>query len=50
MNAAFAAEDAHAGGYDDAILLTGDGHVAEASAANLFIVHGTEVATLTADR
>ncbi len=45
VNAAFAAEDAHAAGYDDAILLTGDGHVAEASAANLFVVSGREVAT-----
>jgi branched-chain amino acid aminotransferase len=45
VNAAFAAEDAHAGGYDDAILLTGDGHVAEASAANIFVVRGSEVAT-----
>ena len=45
VNAAFAAEDAHAAGYDDAILLTGDGHVAEASAANLFVVVGNEVAT-----
>ncbi len=45
VNAAFAAEDAHAGGYDDAILLTGDGHVAEASAANLFVVRGNEIAT-----
>lgn len=45
VNAAFAAEDAHAGGYDDAILLTGDGHVAEASAANLFVVRGNECAT-----
>ena len=45
VNAAFAAEDAHAAGYDDAILLTGDGHVAEASAANLFVVFGREVAT-----
>jgi branched-chain amino acid aminotransferase len=45
VNAAFAAEDAHAAGYDDAILLTGDGHVAEASAANLFVVFGTELAT-----
>lgn len=45
VNAAFAAEDAHAGGYDDAILLTGDGHVAEASAANLFVVRGSEIAT-----
>jgi len=45
VNAAFAAEDAHAAGYDDAILLTGDGHVAEASAANLFVVSGRDVAT-----
>jgi len=45
VNAAFAAEDAHAAGYDDAILLTGDGHLAEASAANLFVVAGREVAT-----
>ncbi|MEO6578706.1 MAG: branched-chain amino acid transaminase [Candidatus Limnocylindria bacterium] len=45
VNAAFAAEDAHAAGYDDAILLTGDGHVAEASAANLFVVRGREIAT-----
>jgi branched-chain amino acid aminotransferase len=45
VNAAFAAQDAHAAGYDDAILLTGDGHVAEASAANLFVVRGSEVAT-----
>ena len=45
VNAAFAAEDAHAAGYDDAILLTGDGHLAEASAANLFVVRGREVAT-----
>ena len=45
VNAAFAAEDARAAGYDDAILLTGDGHVAEASAANLFVVAGSEVAT-----
>ena len=45
VNAAFASEDAHAAGYDDAILLTADGHVAEASAANIFVVHGRELAT-----
>jgi branched-chain amino acid aminotransferase len=45
VNAAFAAEDAHAAGYDDAIMLTADGHVAEASAANVFVVLGAEVAT-----
>ncbi|MCA1587856.1 MAG: aminotransferase class IV, partial [Chloroflexi bacterium] len=32
-------------GRDDAILLTADGHVAEASAANVFVVNGAEVAT-----
>jgi branched-chain amino acid aminotransferase len=45
VNAAFASEDAHAGGYDDALLLTADGHVAEASAANIFVVAGRELAT-----
>jgi len=45
VNAAFASEDAHSAGYDDAILLTADGHVAEASAANIFVVNGREVAT-----
>ena len=45
VNAAFASEDAHAAGYEDAILLTADGHVAEASAANVFVVVGREVAT-----
>jgi branched-chain amino acid aminotransferase len=45
VNAAFAAEDAHAAGYDDALLLTADGHVAEGSAANLFVVSGNEIAT-----
>jgi branched-chain amino acid aminotransferase len=45
VNSSLAAEDAHAGGYDDAIMLTGDGHVAEASAANVFVVTGRELAT-----
>ena len=45
MNSSLAAEDAHSGGYDDAILLTADGHVAEASAANVFVVTGRDVAT-----
>ena len=45
VNACFASEDAHAAGYDEAILLTADGHVAEASSANLFVVRGSEVAT-----
>jgi branched-chain amino acid aminotransferase len=45
VNAALASEDAHQGGYDDAILLTSDGHLAEASAANIFVVTGSEIAT-----
>ena len=45
VNAALAAEDAHAGGYDEAIMLTADGHVAEASSANVFLVIDGEVAT-----
>lgn len=45
VNASFASEDAHAAGYDEAILLTADGHLAEASAANVFLVTGEEVAT-----
>jgi len=45
VNAAFASEDAHAAGYDDALLLTADGHVAEASAANIFLVTGRQLAT-----
>ncbi|MDQ3870851.1 MAG: aminotransferase class IV, partial [Chloroflexota bacterium] len=36
VNACLAVEDAKAGGYAEAILLTSDGHVAEASSANLF--------------
>jgi branched-chain amino acid aminotransferase len=45
VNACFASEDAHAGGYDEAILLTADGHVAEASSANVFVIRDGEVAT-----
>jgi branched-chain amino acid aminotransferase len=38
LNAALAVSDAKDAGFDDAILLTGDGHVSEASSANLFLV------------
>ena len=37
-------------GYDDAILLTGDGHVAEASAANIFVVCRQRGGHATPDR
>ena len=38
VNAALAIADAQQGGYDEAILLTGDGHVSEASSCNIFLV------------
>lgn len=38
VNSSLAKADAVRLGYDDALLLTGDGHVAEATAANFFIV------------
>ncbi len=38
VNTALAVADAHLGGFDDAIFLSEDGHVAEGSAANLFLV------------
>jgi branched-chain amino acid aminotransferase len=45
VNACMAVEDAHTGGFGETVLLTADGHVAEASAANIFVVNGGEVAT-----
>src|SRR6266571_1294582 len=38
INAALAIADAQEAGYDEAIMLSGDGHVSEGSAANLFLV------------
>ena len=45
VNACLAVEDAHAAGYNEALLLTADGHVAEASSANLFLVRDGVLAT-----
>jgi branched-chain amino acid aminotransferase len=45
VNACMAVEDAHAAGYSEAILLTADGHVAEASSANIFLVRDGTIAT-----
>jgi branched-chain amino acid aminotransferase len=38
INAALAIADAQTAGYDEAILLTGEGHISEASSANIFLV------------
>ena len=45
VNACLAVEDAHAGGYGEAVLLTAEGHVAEASSANLFVVFEGRIET-----
>ena len=45
VNACLAVEDAHSAGYGEAVMLTADGHVAEASSANLFVVSEGIVAT-----
>ena len=45
VNACLAVEDAKSAGYGEAILLTSDGHVAEVSSANLFVVHDGVLAT-----
>ncbi len=51
INTALAVDEAHRAGYDDAIFLTQDGHVSEASAANIFIVRkgGLITPPVTAD-
>lgn len=45
INACLAVEDAHTGGFQETIMLAADGHVAEASGANVFLVRDGEVAT-----
>ena len=45
INTALAAEDAHAAGYDDCLMLTEDGHIAEGSAANFFMLQGRTLTT-----
>jgi len=51
VNTALAVDQAHRAGYDDAIFLTQDGQVSEASAANIFLVRKGQLITppLTAD-
>ena len=45
INTALATEDANAAGYDDCLLLTEDGHIAEGSAANFFMRQGEVLVT-----
>jgi branched-chain amino acid aminotransferase len=45
VNAALASDDARRKGFDEALMLTGDGHLAEASSCNVFLVAGDEVLT-----
>lgn len=45
INSAFAKSEAHWNGYDEAIVLNQDGHVAEGSAMNLFIVRDGRLRT-----
>jgi branched-chain amino acid aminotransferase len=45
----FARLEARRAGADDALFLTTDGHLSEATSANLFLVRGSELATPTLD-
>jgi branched-chain amino acid aminotransferase len=51
INTALAVDEAQRAGYDDAIFLTQDGHVSEASAANIFLLRKGQLITppVTAD-
>jgi branched-chain amino acid aminotransferase len=51
VNTALAVDEAHMAGYDDAIFLTQDGQVSEASAANIFLLRKGQLITppVTAD-
>lgn len=45
VNSALAKTDAQRSGFDEAIMLTGEGHVSEGSAENIFLVKGRELIT-----
>lgn len=45
VNSAFAKSEALMGGFDEAIMLTAEGHVSEGSAENIFLVLGNELVT-----
>jgi branched-chain amino acid aminotransferase len=48
VNAALASDDARRKGFDEALMLTADGHLAEASSCNVFLVAGNEILTTEA--
>jgi branched-chain amino acid aminotransferase len=45
VNAALASDDAHLTGYDEALMLSSNGTLSEASSANVFLVRGGELIT-----
>lgn len=45
VNTALAKTDGHLSGFDDVIVLTNEGHVAEGSAMNLFLLRGNQLIT-----
>jgi branched-chain amino acid aminotransferase len=45
LNAALASSEARGRGFDEAVMLTSDGHVAEAASANLFLVRAGRLVT-----
>ena len=45
VNSAFAKTEALTNGFDEAIMLTSEGHVSEGSAENIFLVFGNELVT-----
>jgi branched-chain amino acid aminotransferase len=45
VNSAFIKTDAHHGGYDEALVLNQDGHIAEGSAANFFMLRDGAIST-----
>src|SRR5947209_8888386 len=45
INSSLAVDDAHAAGFDEAIMLTQDGTVSEASSCNLFLLRNGKLST-----
>ena len=45
VNSAFAKSEAQQNGFDEAIMLTSEGHVSEGSAENIFLLFGNELVT-----